>query len=79
LAVGLHTALVQADVRFEAESRLFNPHVTLLRSVPASIFPVSPPSLVPRVWRCDRFVLVESHGLPDGAGYGRVAEFPAIA
>ncbi|SDI40410.1 RNA 2',3'-cyclic phosphodiesterase [Propionivibrio dicarboxylicus] len=77
LATGLHAVLAQADVRFEAESRPFNPHVTLLRSVPASAFPVSTPSLVPRVWRCERFVLVESQRLPDGAGYRRVAEFPA--
>lgn len=79
LAAGLHTALAHADVRFDAESRPFNPHVSLLRSVPASAFPVSPPSLVPRVWRCERFVLIESLGLPDGAGYRQVAVFPARA
>lgn len=77
LAEGLHFALAQAEVRFEAESRPFNPHVSLLRSVPASVFPVSPPSLVPRVWRCERFVLIASQGLPDGAGYRSVAEFSA--
>lgn len=77
LAEGLHTVLAQADVRFEAESRPFNPHVSLLRSVPAAAFPVSPPSLLPRVWRCERFVLIASQGLSDGAGYQHVAEFPA--
>lgn len=77
LTAGLHAALAQAEVRFDAESRPFNPHVTLLRSLPASAFPVLPPSLTPRVWRCERFVLVASQGLPDGAGYRQLATFPA--
>lgn len=76
LASSLRGALLQAGIRFDAE-RGFAPHLTLVRSLPDTAFPLALPLLAPLSWRCTGFMLMESRPLAGGAGYRCVAEFPA--
>ncbi len=73
----LRRALLQAGIRFD-DARVFAPHLTLVRSLPDTAFPLALPLLAPLSWRCTGFTLVESQRLAGGAGYRRVAEFPAV-
>jgi len=72
LANGLIDALRAAG--FQLERRNFAPHVTLLRRI-HDAFPER--DVAPVDWRVERFVLVESQRLPQGAQYRILAQWPA--
>jgi 2'-5' RNA ligase len=72
LAVDIWLALDAAGV--PPEARLFHPHVSLARKVPAPP-DLSPPR--PVAWPVSGFALMESDTDPDGARYRVVASFPA--
>lgn len=71
LASGLDAKLRTAG--FELERRKFFPHVTLLRRI-HSAFPEQP--VEPFEWAVERFVLVRSQRMPDGARYEVIHAWP---
>ena len=75
LVEGLRVALHQVAIRFDEEHRRFMPHLTLVRKLPEAAFPPSLPPISPLVWRCERFVLVESALSAAGPNYRVLADF----
>ena len=75
LVEGLRVALHQPAIRFDVEHRRFMPHLTLVRKLPEAAFPPSLPPISPLVWRCERFVLVQSVLSAAGPNYRVVADF----
>lgn len=71
LASGLDARLRAAG--FPLERRPFFPHVTLLRRIES---PFTERAIAPLEWRVERFVLVRSQRLPEGARYERLAAWP---
>ena len=74
LASGLNGALQAAG--FPVERRNFAPHVTLLRRVRDTF---AEREVMPVEWPVERFVLVESQRLAQGAHYRVLAQWPADA
>lgn len=75
LVDSLRAALREAAIRFDEEHRRFMPHLTLVRKLPETAFPLVLPPISPLVWHCGRFVLVESVLSASGPSYHVLADF----
>lgn len=76
LAEALRQKLMAAGVVFAEDKRLFMPHLTLVRKIPATGGVEPLPAIEPISWFCSNFVLVESQLTSTGSVYRTVAEFP---
>jgi 2'-5' RNA ligase len=78
LAAALQRQLLEAGFCPANAGRVFFPHVTLIRKVPAGSTPdlgqVVLPEFLP--WTCREFVLVRSRLSTVGAAYGEIGRFP---
>lgn len=75
LAGGLQSALTSAGFTVEA-SRIFSPHLTLLRKMPEMNRRLDLPLIAQVGWSCTGFVLVRSYLSTAGPEYRIIARFP---